>query len=167
MSIDMKKNISIIITLVLLVIMAVLIFAFSAQTSEDSSSLSITVTRFLLGIFHPGFKDLDPAQQAQLIAAAHGLVRKLAHFTEYALLGAVLSMHLRLVLKMKVGHICLSAFILGACYSVLDEWHQSFVSGRAMQIKDMQIDSCGVAFGIAVVALIILLARRIKTRHEN
>ena len=163
----MKKNVSIIITLIFLVFMAVLIFAFSAQTSDSSSSLSRAVTRFLLSVFSPGFNNLDPEEQLRLIAASHGLVRKLAHFTEYAVLGAVLSLHLHLVLKMKVGHICLTAFILGACYAVMDEWHQSFVSGRAMQAKDMLIDSGGVVFGIAAVAFVIFIANRMKTRHKE
>ena len=87
----MKKNISIIITLIFLVFMAVLIFAFSAQTSDASSSISRAVTRFLLSVFSPGFNDLDPVEQLKLIAASHGLVRKLAHFTEYAVLRRPLS----------------------------------------------------------------------------
>ncbi len=161
-----KRNISVILTLILLVFLAVLIFSFSAQTAETSSGLSREVTRFLLRVFSPGFKTLDPAAQAKLITAAHKTVRKLAHFTEYALLGAVLALHLRLVLKMKARYIWLSAFILGTFYAVLDEWHQSFVSGRAMQIADMLLDSGGVLCGIALAAFVLFLFAGRRRRHE-
>ncbi len=41
-----------------------------------------------------------------------------------------------------------SAFIWGAGYGVLDEWHQSFVIGRYASLSDALLDMAGVALGL-------------------
>jgi VanZ family protein len=67
------------------------------------------------------------------------VLRKIAHASEYAVLGALL---LR-----AVGH-AVPAFGLGVAYAVSDEIHQSFVEGRRGTPLDVLIDSIGVAVGV-------------------
>ena len=40
---------------------------------------------------------------------------------------------------------------IGALYAVSDELHQSFVPGRSCELRDMLIDACGVAAGVAIL----------------
>lgn len=44
------------------------------------------------------------------------------------------------------------AFLLAALYSVTDEFHQSFVTGRHPAITDVGIDSLGAIFGLSLRA---------------
>jgi VanZ family protein len=69
------------------------------------------------------------------------VVRKLAHVTEYAVLGALLAR--------AVGQ-PVTAFALGVAYAVSDEVHQHFVPGRNGTPVDVAIDAIGVALGIAI-----------------
>jgi VanZ family protein len=69
------------------------------------------------------------------------VLRKTAHATEYAVLGALL--------VRAVGS-ALPAFALGAAYAATDELHQHFVPGRAGTPLDVAIDSVGVLVGIGL-----------------
>ena len=73
------------------------------------------------------------------------LLRKLAHTTEYAVLGALL--------VRATGRSGL-AFALGLLYAASDEVHQSFVEGRHGAPVDVAIDAVGVACGIAIWHLV-------------
>lgn len=78
--------------------------------------------------------------------------RKAAHFFEYTILGAlfVLSFYpheWRICFIVRSSLFCLVISIFYAC---TDEFHQYFVSGRAMRITDVLIDSAGAFFGIIV-----------------
>ena len=78
------------------------------------------------------------------------VLRKLAHATEYAVLGFLL---LRAVGR---EH---AAFALGVAYAVTDEIHQHFVSGRHGAPVDVAIDAVGVLVGV-------LAWRRVRSREE-
>jgi VanZ family protein len=70
------------------------------------------------------------------------ILRKGAHLTEYAILGALL---LR-----AVGH-AVPAFLIAVAYATSDELHQHFVRGRHASPVDVLIDSIGIAAGILVL----------------
>ena len=63
---------------------------------------------------------------------------KLAHFTEYALLGFLLGRG--------TGNVPL-AFALAALYGVSDEVHQAFVPGREASVFDWLADAAGALIG--------------------
>jgi VanZ family protein len=67
------------------------------------------------------------------------VLRKLAHTTEYAILGALL---LRAIGR------DLPAFAAGVAYAATDEFHQHFVRGRHASPVDVAIDAVGVLIGI-------------------
>jgi VanZ family protein len=75
------------------------------------------------------------------------VLRKLAHATEYAVLGGLLLRALGRELP---------AFALGVAYAASDELHQAFVEGRHGAPRDVAIDAAGVLIGI-------LLVRRVRT----
>jgi VanZ family protein len=72
------------------------------------------------------------------------LLRKAAHMTEYAILGALLLRALGRELP---------AFLAGVAYAVTDEIHQHFVEGRHASALDVVLDSVGVAIGIFILRL--------------
>jgi VanZ family protein len=67
------------------------------------------------------------------------LLRKLAHVTEYAILGALLLRATRRPV-LAVG--------LAALYAVSDEVHQHFVEGRHAAVLDVLIDTAGAVAGV-------------------
>ena len=67
------------------------------------------------------------------------LLRKLAHVTEYAILGALLLRSLGRPIP---------AFAVGVLYAASDEVHQHFVSGRHAAPLDVAIDAAGIAIGL-------------------
>ena len=69
------------------------------------------------------------------------LLRKAAHVTEYAILGALLVRALRHELP---------ALVVGIAYAATDELHQHFVRGRHPAARDVVIDAAGLAIGVFV-----------------
>lgn len=70
------------------------------------------------------------------------VLRKFAHVTEYAVLGALLA---RALARPEL------AILAGALYAVSDEIHQSFVRGRHAAWYDVVIDTVGVTVGVVAV----------------
>ena len=77
-----------------------------------------------------------------------GLLRKLAHFTEFTVLGMLLCW--RFGMQGKNWKAALCAGIAAAC---IDETIQMFVPGRGPGIRDVCIDSLGVVTGIVLLLL--------------
>jgi len=73
------------------------------------------------------------------------VLRKTAHFLIYAALGAALVTALR---ASGASAVARRSLLLAAVYAVTDEFHQSFVPGRAPRAMDVLIDICGAAAGI-------------------
>jgi VanZ family protein len=82
------------------------------------------------------------------------LVRKIAHLSEYAILGALL---VRAIQRPAV------AILAGGLYAVSDELHQHFVRGRHAVWYDVLIDTVGVAIG--VLAWSRVRASRVRARR--
>ncbi len=54
------------------------------------------------------------------------------------------------------------AIAISALYGVSDEWHQTFVPGRAAEAKDVLIDFAGALVGSAAYAALYLIWRRAR-----
>lgn len=89
------------------------------------------------------------------------VVRKLAHFSEYALLGLLTGL-----LRARLNHVAAprAAVVASVLWPVLapvvDECIQRFVPGRSGQASDVAIDLAGVALGTALVLTFSARARR-------
>ena len=138
-----------------------LIFFFSSQPAEESSQTSSPFVRAYLSLVHPGFGSLSPEEQFALEEDASFLVRKTAHFSIYAMLGALAYSAVSTALSGSAPRIPLS-FLIGALYAVSDEIHQSFVPGRSCELRDMAIDSAGVLLGVLIASGIAALRRKHK-----
>ena len=67
------------------------------------------------------------------------VLRKIAHLSEYAILGALLVRALGRPWP---------AILIGGLYAVSDEFHQHFVRGRHAAWYDVLIDTVGVTIGV-------------------
>ncbi|KPU42835.1 VanZ like family protein [Oxobacter pfennigii] len=89
---------------------------------------------------------------------ANIIIRKSAHFFEYLILGALIFKTLKSYCLKNLSLITLCS---GVLYAASDEIHQYFVSGRTAALKDVLIDSLGLAAGIMVIKII----ERFKGNH--
>jgi VanZ family protein len=86
------------------------------------------------------------------------------HGVEYGILGFFLGGTLRSSFRIRdAGILVLSVVFLGACYGFSDEWHQSFVPCRRMDIKDFTVD----VFGVFCGALVLLAAAGFFKRKKK
>ena len=84
---------------------------------------------------------------AATFGLVHFLVRKSAHFTEYAILSALwfraLRVHLTSLWRVRWA---LIGLIVSLLVAILDEVHQSFVPSRTRDARDVLLDFCGALF---------------------
>lgn len=84
------------------------------------------------------------------IWALNRIIRKLAHLTEFTILGGVLYV----VLRRYIGYGTVVKTIgVGIVIASLDEFIQLFSLGRSSQLSDVLIDTVGIIIGISVVKL--------------
>lgn len=146
----------------------IVIFSFSAKVAEDSEEMSRSVGMLIGKAVIKEYKEWPGKRQAAFAAKIDYPVRKAAHASEYALLGILLTgaiMDIRKPWKRQL----LACFLIGAAYAASDEFHQLFVPGRSGQIRDVMIDSAGVAAGIILACLAIraFQCRKPRKIEEN
>ena len=159
-------------SLVALILWCTLIFYMSARVAQDSDALSLGFAGRFLHLVVPGFSDMSAADQLALAKSINHPVRKLAHFTEYLVLGILAVNALRLHIGSSGRYFedeaitpsrnfCIPALSWAFCilYAASDEFHQLFVPGRAGLVTDVCIDSAGALLGILLflVALQLIL----------
>ena len=146
--------------IVLLFLIYVMIFNFSAENA--TASVSQKVTRWLLQIYYKlqgntgGLSVVIPAGE---VDEAEAVIRKLAHFTEYMLVG-LLSLWIWLLWKAKRLRCCAFVLVQLVISASLDEFHQYFVPGRYASIRDVLIDTAGGLTGMLLVFLVSLCIRK-------
>ncbi|WP_370821439.1 VanZ family protein [Acidaminococcus massiliensis] len=90
-------------------------------------------------------------------------IRKLAHLTEFAALGMVLSGLAGLYGKRNL----FSVLFWGACVGTVDEGIQLFSPGRSAQVSDVLLDTCGVLAGALVLRLVCRLVWGERTKERS
>ena len=138
--------------------MMLLIFFFSTESGEASDERSGIITEPIIRLTYTDYDRMNPHEQQIIYDNVSLVIRKLAHFTEYAMLGILL----RLCLESWFGHRVRSEWTLawislagGAFYAATDELHQILTDGRSGQFKDVLLDSCGVLLGVIIGTMII------------
>lgn len=140
-----KKN-RIIFSWILLVIWMIFIFYMSAQPADISNSQSGFVIKLLQSI------GIDSS--GNNIGLLTTIVRKGAHFSEYAILGLLSYNVMKNYFTKKRARIV--AVLIVFFYACSDEFHQLFVSGRAGKITDVIIDTSGGIFSVLIIWMINL-----------
>lgn len=126
------------ISLLLVILWMIFIFvmsSFDATSSSNQSNFIVDIITSIINIKNIGLLSL--------------IIRKLAHFIEYFILGIlVINFITRYDKKIII------AILLCIIYATSDEIHQIFVPGRSCQIIDIMIDSLGSIMGIYLYKLI-------------
>ena len=151
----MKKNILRIVFLILIIINSLIIFGFSSQNGEESGNLSKSIITKIADILN--IED----NRENFIDVGEKVIRKLAHFGIYTLLG-IWSIGFLLTFNIKLKYQVVIASIWGCIYALTDEFHQSFSFGRHASINDVVIDTLGVIFGLLLVLLVLKIKKKKK-----
>ena len=94
----------------------------------------------------------------------HSVLRKVAHFTEFAGLGLCLSWLFHM-LRTRKWEIFLASVFAGVAAAFIDEGVQMLVPGRGPGIKDVGIDTLGVLLGVGVLSLIAYINQQKNKRR--
>ena len=135
----------------LLVCNLAFIWGNSLLPAEISQAFSDWVKAVLLGLVSGGGS----------AGGGSGVLRKIAHFTEFSALGFLLSWRFGMLGKGK-----LPAFVCGAAAACIDETIQLFVPERGPGIGDVLLDCSGVLTGIALLTLGHTYFQK-KTNHSH
>ena len=142
---------------VMLVLLGVLILAnmsmitsFSLDSKEASGELSHGVTEQVIMMFRPDFADMTPEEQNAMVEKIHLPIRKLAHFSEFCLLGMLCAGLMQILRKFQYWVWWVLPATLCLLYAASDEILQIFVK-RGSSVKDVIIDFLGSLVGIALV----------------
>lgn len=149
-----KKSFQKFLAWVALLVWMGVIFYFSHQSGDASMQLSDGILDSFKSLFQ-NFLDYHTLSY---------IVRKIAHFTEYFILG-LLIYHLvkqyRVISKTEIIWMILFCVI----YAMLDEFHQVFIGGRSPKVFDVIIDSLGSSLSILILQL--LQKRKIISKIES
>lgn len=150
---------------ILTVLWMAVIFAYSAQPGDESGETSIWAGMMFGKIFVPDFEEWSEEKQVEFAEKIDHPVRKVAHFTEYTILGFLIAVAYVDNDKKRYKKF-LVPWLFGSVYAATDEFHQRFVPGRNGNIFDVMLDSSGVAFGVCLVLLILYIGLKGKAQSS-
>ncbi|MBI2516802.1 MAG: VanZ family protein [Opitutae bacterium] len=120
--------------------------------STDLGSYQHT-SRFIGPLLRWLIPDISP----EAVRQVQFLVRKAAHFTEYAILALLARRAAGHSLRVAETHRHVRAaglaLLIAAGYAATDEWHQSFVPSRTASPTDVLIDTTGAGAALAAALL--------------
>ena len=118
--------------------------SFASSDNLNAGNTSRIIGPLILWLF--------PNTSPETLAVVNVITRKIAHFTEYAILGFLAARAFRTSPHSAINRrwflICIALVVV---YALLDEYHQSFVPSRTASIHDSLIDMAG---GLTVLIFI-------------
>lgn len=156
-------------SIILLVCWMGLIFYFSHQTAEKSSNVSGSVIAMFAEKFYPNFEDLSSLERDNLISSLQSVVRTAAHFCIYGGLGFFA--YLTFVSYVNLKYKTRIFWMLETCllYAASDEYHQTFIDGRSMQVSDIVVDFLGSLIAILICIMFVLAIKPLRemVKHKK
>lgn len=155
----------------LIIFWMIIIFGFSAENGIESQSFSDEITIRVIDIIQPDYANMTEVEQTGFFGKISFLVRKIGHFGEYAILGALLSI-LMLTFRQLRNHdknvliMAGIATLMCAIYAITDELHQGFVDGRSPRVMDVGIDTLGALCGCLVIMLMFIIVRNLRKKRK-
>lgn len=151
------------ILMICIVILCCVIFRFSAAQGNKSSHTSERVASIILNVI---YKDNAVFNSEVMVKAIQPIVRKVAHFSIYFLLGFLMMCCASTFKGSKAYKFDISV-ILCMLYAASDELHQLFVPGRSGEITDVCLDSVAATFGVLLVLLVMTIINKIKKAKDD
>lgn len=146
------------------------IFYFSSLPSDESDEQTSFAINILNGLFNIDFSQGETIEKFGILQSIDFFVRKTAHLTEFAVLGALSFLSFReLSCKFERKRLfqMSSSLIFCLLYAASDEFHQLFVSGRSAMVRDVLIDFCGSVIGVGVCMIIALIYDKIRNYNNS
>ena len=138
---------------ILVIIWMFVIFNFSSQNGRKSTNTSDVVTSMVVNVTTSVTnKNVSREEVKKRVEDSTFLVRKMAHFTEYLILGILVLQLLSDYTKINKRMLIVS-LIICYLYSVSDEVHQIFIPGRTAKVLDTFIDGAGSLVGITIYSI--------------
>ena len=148
---DLRNRRAIVLLSILTGLMIAFIWGNSCLSREESGAQSGSLTAFLIGILDPN--GCIPVEKF------HHFVRKMAHFTEFALLGGLMGGLFWRIGRLTGQQLRSLPVLLVLLVAVTDEYIQYF-TGRGSMVTDVVLDFAGALFGLGLVALVSILRKR-------
>lgn len=151
----MKKTISI----VLLILWMIIIFSFSSADANKSTGTSDKVITTMIEIKDKITDQETPINEKEIIVKNSSFyVRKIAHITEYLILGLLMFNALKQFNILNIYY----AIILCVLYSCTDEFHQLFINGRSGSFRDVLIDTIGILLGTYLYKILVIKKKKVN-----
>ena len=129
------------------------IWGHSMMSREQSSGESLSMLAMLTPLLNAlGITDAE---------SVHGVLRKVAHFAEFAALGVTVCGFTVNLGRLRGQRLVSLPLLMVLSVAVTDEFIQLF-SGRAAMVQDVVLDFVGGVTGLGFAALCWLLLKRIK-----
>lgn len=138
-----EQRVRLVVSWALVVAWAAVIFFMSAHTGDDLNDGD----GFIAAVFQ-----FLAAMQEKVFGAGVDIVPSVAHFLEYAVLGALLAN--ALCYRIPSQQALLLAVFLASLYGISDEIHQYFVPSRTPDPLDWAVDTCGAALGSVLFGVV-------------
>jgi VanZ family protein len=134
---------------------------FWMSTERFSGAHSESMLRVVLRL-------LDLSVSPSALDLVNSILRKVAHVTEYAILGLLiyrsLGNRVQSFSPLRVGTWCI---LSASVYSLTDELHQAFVPGRHASLVDCGIDTLGAAVAMLLVFASSAFVKRARDRANE
>ncbi len=154
-----KRRIAATVFAVASILFTIFIFSNSAKVAEESAKQSGGIVETVMGFLHNRGIDIT-------VDTLSFIVRKLAHFAEYFILGTAVGSAVYLWSGTKSKLLYSPAYCTLA--AVIDEFAiQGNTAGRSAEIRDCFIDLAGSICGILFLLFIIYCAKRYKSRQNE
>ena len=151
----MKKTISII----SLILWMIIIFSFSSADANKSTGTSDKVMTTMIEIKDKITDQETPISEKEIIVKNSSFyVRKIAHITEYLILGLLMFNALKQFNILNIYY----AIILCVLYSCTDEFHQLFINGRSGSFRDVLIDTIGILLGTYLYKILVIKKKKVN-----
>ena len=151
----MKKTISI----MSLILWMIVIFSFSSADANKSTGTSDKVITTMIEIKDKITDQETPISEKKIIVKNSSFyVRKIAHITEYLILGILMFNTLKQFNILNIYY----AIILCVLYSCTDEFHQLFINGRSGSFRDVLIDTIGILLGTYLYKILIIKKKKVN-----
>lgn len=155
-----KKNL---IYILLIIIWMITVFMFSAQDGEKSSKTSKTVSEIIVQSTN---MSKNKKQKDELIKSIDPYIRKIAHFTLYAI-GGIFTINYLRTINIKRNRQFIISELIGILYAISDEFHQHFINYREAQFTDVLIDTVGFTLGIIIFIIGKNVVNKERDRNEH
>ena len=150
---------------VLLFVWLCVIWGHSMQPAYVSSNESGTALVYINNVLH-----------IFGIEVSEFVIRKMAHFSEFMILGILLNANMQKLTKSAMQKLCIictpisrrlthmTSLLLGVICAMIDETIQLFTYGRSCEVRDVWIDFSGVILGTIIF---MLINHALDTRFRN